>query len=62
MYDFIANVPPHRHFHTNFSTAAKLLHSTLDLPEDWWVVFEMKQSICEDISNQIMDLYDESEH
>eukprot|EP00740_Mantoniella_antarctica_P006798 CAMPEP_0181348956 /NCGR_PEP_ID=MMETSP1106-20121128/468_1 /TAXON_ID=81844 /ORGANISM="Mantoniella antarctica, Strain SL-175" /LENGTH=205 /DNA_ID=CAMNT_0023461315 /DNA_START=793 /DNA_END=1410 /DNA_ORIENTATION=+ len=42
--------------------AAKLLHSTLDLPEDWWVVFEMKQSICEDISNQIMDLYDESEH
>jgi hypothetical protein len=43
------------------STASKLLHSTLELPEKWWVDFEMKQSVCDEICNQIMDLYDESE-
>jgi hypothetical protein len=42
-----------------FPAAAKLLRTSLDLPENWWVAFEMKQSVCDDISNQIMDLYDE---
>ena len=41
-------------------TASKLLQTTLNLPKQWWVDFGMKQSVCDEISNQIMDLYDES--
>ena len=41
--------------------ASKLLRSTLVLPENWWVEFEMRQNVCDEISNQIMDLYDESD-
>lgn len=44
---------------TSLTTASKLLLSNLSLPENWWAEFEMKQSVCDEISNQIMDLYDE---
>ena len=38
--------------------ASKLLRPTLKLPEEWWAPYGLKQDMCEDISNQIMDLYD----
>ena len=38
--------------------ASKLLRPTLKLPEEWWAPYGLKQDVCEDISNQIMDLYD----
>ncbi len=45
----------------NLPAASKFLHSTLNLPEKWWDAYGLKQGICDEISNQIMDRYDESE-
>jgi len=38
--------------------ASKLLGKTLNLRKDWWNDYRIEQLACDEISNQIMDLYD----
>lgn len=38
--------------------ASKLLETTLNLQKDWWKDYHVEQLACDEISNQIMDLYD----
>jgi hypothetical protein len=43
--------------HDSFA-ASKLLGKTLNLRKDWWNEYRIEQLACDEISNQIMDLYD----
>lgn len=44
--------------HRHAPTASKLLRSSLQLPENWWEKHAMRKDVCDEICNQIMDLYD----
>jgi len=38
--------------------ASKLLGKTLNLRKEWWNEYRIEQLACDEISNQIMDLYE----